>query len=226
MPQVDLNVVSRSFDNFSSIILNRVKTNKVVNPVQFTNDLRDFGDKFIAQEQKQVMNRKSKWLAETLVGLKNLNLAGRVYSYLIKFNKGNNKMIEEFAQNGLIIAKRLSDPLHIMARANDLKEIYKYTKPASDKHLRVLYDEKRALSDIVKDYEGARKRNVATTRDLRPVDSYEEKLAAIKVEIAEVLIKREDFTNAKIELKEALAMYEKIGEGPNSEKIRNILKNL
>ena len=226
MPRVEINVATKRFEDFSSIILNRVKSNKTVNPIQFTNDLREIGDKFIAQEQKPIMNKKSKWLAETLVGLKNLKLAGRVYSYLIKFNKGNNKMVEEFAQNGLIIAKRLSDPVHIMARANDLKEIYKYTKPASDKHLRVLYDEKRALSDIVKNYESAKKRNVAISIDLRQIECYEEKLAAIKVEIAEVLIKREDFSSAKIELKEALAMYEKIGEGPNSEKIQNILKTL
>ena len=42
----------------------------------------------------------------------------------------------------------------------------------------------------------------------------------------EALIKRNEKGAAKIELKEALQMYEKIGDGPNSEKARNLLKKL
>ena len=61
---------------------------------------------------------------------------------------------------------------------------------------------------------------------MKPVERYEEKLAAVKIEIAEALIKRNEIGAAKIELREALQMYEKIGEGPNSEKAENILKKL
>ena len=228
MPKVNMNtnIAKQKFETFSYNTLQRTKEKKVINPLVFSNQLREMGDYFVNKEQKEDLNKYSRRFAETLVSQKSLELAGRVYSFLIKFNKGNRKAVEEFATNALIIAKRLHDPVHIMARANDLKEIYKYTKPASDKHMKVLYDEKRALSDIIKNYSGAQKRNVSIAREMRPVESYEEKLAAIKVEIAEMLIKREDFPNAIIELKEALIMYKKFGEGPNTEKIKNILAKL
>jgi len=227
MPKINMNHAYQKFDAFSTYIVNSVKKEKVINPLQFSNELRNIGDIFVSNGQKEIMNKKSKWLAETLVSMKNLKLAGRIYSYLIKLNKGNNKMIEEFAQNGLIIAKRLSDPVHIMARANDLKEIYKYTKPGSEAHLKVLFDEKRALTDIVRNYDNAKKRNVAIVRDLKPIEDYEEKLAAIKIEIAEAFLNSgKNIFDAKNELKEALKIYEKIGEGPNCDKIRNLLKKL
>lgn len=228
MPRVELNtnIAKQKFETFSQNVILRTKEKKVINPLTFSNQLREMGDYFVNKEQKEDLNRYSKRFAETLVSEKCLELAGRVYSFLIKFNKGNKKYVEEFATNALIIAKRLHDPVHIMARANDLKEIYKYTQPFGDKHMKALFDEKRALNTIIKDYEGAKKRYVSLHTEMKPVERYEEKLAAIKVEIAEALIKREDTGAAKIELKEALEMYEKLGKGPNSEKAENILKNL
>lgn len=228
MPKVELNtnIAKQKFETFSQNVILRAKEKRAISPLTFSNQLREMGDYFVNKEQKEDLNKYSKRFAETLVSEKSLELAGRVYSFLIKFNKGNKKYIEEFATNALIIAKRLHDPVHIMARANDLKEIYKYTQFASDKHLRVLFDEKKALNTIVKDYDGAKKRYVSLYTEMKPVERYEEKLAAIKVEIAEALIERDEIGAAKIELKEALEMYEKLGAGPNSERAENLLKNL
>ena len=223
---MNTNIAKQKFETFSQNVILRTKEKRVVNPLTFSNQLREMGDYFVSNQQEENLNRYSKNLAETLVSQKSLELAGRVYSFLIKFNKGNKKYIEEFATNALIIAKRLHDPVHIMARANDLKEIYKYTQLGSDKHMRVLFDEKKALNTIIKDYEGAKKRYVSLYTEMKPVERYEEKLAAVKIEIAEALIKRNEIGAAKIELREALQMYEKIGEGPNSEKAENILKKL
>ena len=58
------------------------------------------------------------------------------------------KLIEEFATNALKIAKRLNDPVGIMARANDLREVYKVFPPKNDKFMSILYDEKHALNKI------------------------------------------------------------------------------
>ena len=223
---MNTNIAKQKFETFSQNVILRTKEKRVVNPLTFSNQLREIGDYFVSNQQEENLNRYSKNLAETLVSQKSLELAGRVYSFLIKFNKGNKKYIEEFATNALIIAKRLHDPVHIMARANDLKEIYKYTQLGSDKHMRVLFDEKKALNTIIKDYEGAKKRYVSLYTEMKPVERYEEKLAAVKIEIAEALIKRNEIGAAKIELRETLQMYEKIGEGPNSEKARNLLKKL
>ena len=228
MPKIDFNpnLAKQKFETFSYNTLQRTRENRVVNPLTFSNQLREIGDCFVDNEQKEEMNKCSKRLAETLVSQKCLQLAGRVYSFLIKFNKGNKKYVEEFATNALLIAKRMHDPVHIMARANDLKEIYKYTQLGSDKHMKVLFEEKRALNTIIKDYESAKKRYVSMYTEMKPVERYEEQLAAIKIEIAEALIKRGETGAAKIELKEALDMYKNIGEGPNSEKAENLLKKL
>ena len=47
-----------------------------------------------------------------------------------------------------------------------------------------------------------------------------------KIEIAEILIRRNEKGAAKIELKEALEIYERIGTGINSEKAENLLRKL
>ena len=133
-------LAKKSFETFSYNTIRSTKLAKPINPLLFSNQLREIGDIFVKENKKDWMNSLTKKLAETLVSLKNHQLAGRVYSYLIKFNKGNRELVEEYATNALIIAKRLHDPVHTMARANDLKEIYKYTQPNSDKHLSVLYD--------------------------------------------------------------------------------------
>ena len=228
MTKVKLQTTSarQRFESFAQNVIKTTQQNKGPNPLVFSNQLREIGDIFVNEHQQETMNKCSKKLAETLVSKKVLALAGRIYSFLIKFNQGNRAAVEEFATNALIIAKRMHDPVHIMARANDLKEIYKYTQHSSDKHLSVLFDEKRALSSIVKDYEGAKKRYVSANTKMKPVERYEEQLAAIKIEIAEILIRRNEKGAAKIELKEALEIYERIGSGINSEKAENLLRKL
>lgn len=223
---VQIAQAKKSFDALSYNTIRSTKLSKPINPLVFSNQLREIGDVFVKEDQKDRMNILTKKLAETLVSLKNLPIAGRIYSYLIKFNKGDRKLIEEYATNALIIAKRLHDPVHTMARANDLKEVYKFTQPHSDKHLSVLYDEKRALNTIVRNYESSKRRFVSINTEMKPVENYEEQLAGIKIEIAETLIKRGDNSAAKLELEGALEIYEKYGKGPNAEKAENLLKKI
>lgn len=218
--------LKHKFDKFSEHIIKSTKINKTINHTIFSERLAKFADSFEKSEQKDVLTKEAEKLAQKLVSLKNYNIAGKIYSFLIKFNKGNIEALEKLATNALIIAKRLHDPIHIMARANDLKEIYKITKPVSEKYISVLYDEKRALNKIVKEYEKVNKFRVSKNRELRPVQGYEAKLAAVKLEIAENILKIGEKHNAKMELQEALAIYEKIGKGKNSEKIEILLKNL
>ena len=123
-PAATANALQKQFGVFSEKAIRAVQRNQEINAYTFSNSLQKMGDSFVAVGQQEVMNKGAKRLAETLAGLKNDRLAGMVYSFLIKFNAGNEAAIEEFATNGLKIAKRLHDPIHIMARANDLKIIY------------------------------------------------------------------------------------------------------
>ena len=221
----NLSGAQRNFKNFEKQVILQAKQNKSVNPLDFSNKLRSLGDEFVSENKPESMNKNAQRLAETLVNLKDLKLAGRIYSYLIKFNFGNKKAVEEYATNALIIAKRLHDPVHIMARADDLKKVYRYSGADQDKLLKVLFDQKRALNSIVKDYTGAQKRYVSVSTKMKPVENYELMLASVKIEIAEVLIRKKDISAARVELNEALAIYEKFGSGPNTERIQQLLSS-
>ncbi len=211
----------KRLDDFSAIILKRISKNQNVNTDRFADELHIIGEKFETPEQKTLLTKGAKKLAEGLVGAKNGNLAGIVYSFLIKVNKGNNKVVEELATNALAIAKRVDDPIHVMARANDLKEVYKYTEPRSPRRIKIMYEEKRALVRIVNDYDKLLQRS-SSRRGMKPKEGYMQKLAAVKMEIGQALFEK-DNKLARQELQEAFDMYKILGEGKNSEKIQKLL---
>ncbi len=196
-----------------------------VNLTKFSCELNDIGDAFISRSEIECLNKHGKRFAESLVKLGDSNLAGIVYSLIIRLNPKQTQVIEQTATNALAIAKRFNDPIHIMARANDLKEIYKLCQPGSKKHLKTLQTEKRALVDICTNYEGVKKRYRSVRREMRPVKSYELKLAAIRFEIAEI-IQKENKHNAIEELLEAQKIMEKYGSGRLSKEIEKLLAQL
>ena len=220
--------ITERFNDFSSIITKHVRKNKEVGEAEFKYNIQEFGDQFVGANKLPKFNKMAQKLAENLVGLNNDRLAGIIYSTLIKLNRGADaKFVEDIATKALAIARRKHDIVHIAARANDLKEIYKLSEYGSDRHLKVLKEEKRALNDICSNYKSAKKRFETITRQMRPVEKYQEMLAAIRLEIAEVLIKRgEELPLAKDELLAAKAFYDNYPEGHNAKKITAILKKL
>lgn len=217
--------INKSLSSFSDRTVKALKRNFKINTSDFSEELTVLGINFEKQNQKPVLNKAAKKLAETIVSLGDNNLAGIVYSFLIKFNEGNAKLVEELATNALAIAKRQHDPVHIMARANDLKEIYKVVSPKSDKLLDVLYTEKRALKDIVTNYDNVQKRHNTITKKMKPVGVYEVKLASVKYDIGKLLVDK-DPNLAKSELQESMEIYEKYGVGPVYENAKSLLEKL
>lgn len=201
----------KSFQIMSDKILKGVKRNQSIPSGSFAYELKDLGDVFAERGQKSEMNKASKKLAETLVASKNSDLAGVIYSFLVKFNEDNPKVAEEFAVNGLAVAKRLKDDVHIVARCHDLRDIYKASDPKSDKLLKTMYEEKRALSNIVNDYSAAEKRYNTISRKMAPKSKYEFLLGSVKLEIGKFLLEKEPKT-AMIELKEARVIFEKLDD--------------
>ena len=201
----------KSFQIMSDKILKGVKRNQSIPSGSFAYELKDLGDVFAERGQKSEMNKASKKLAETLVASKNSDLAGVIYSFLVKFNEDNPKVAEEFAVNGLAVAKRLKDDVHIVARCHDLRDIYKASEPKSDKLLKTMYEEKRALSNIVNDYSAAEKRYNTISRKMAPKSKYEFLLGSVKIEIGKFLLEKEPKT-AMIELKEARVIFEKLDD--------------
>lgn len=213
----------KSFQIMSDKILKGVKRNQNIPSGSFAYELRDLGDVFAERGQKAEMNRASKKLAETLVSAKNGDLAGVIYSFLVKFNEDNPKAAEEFATNGLAVAKRLKDDVHIVARCHDLRDVYKTIDPKSDKLLKTMYEEKRALSNIVNDYSTAEKRYNTISRKMAPKSKYEFLLGSVKIEIGKFLLEKEPKT-AAIELKEARVIFEKLEDEKAIAKIDQLLE--
>lgn len=199
------------------ILTTKVKKSKDIKPNAFSCEIHDIGDSFINIGKKQVLNSKFAGFAEMLVGAGKENLAGIVYSFLIKVNQGKSDMIEHLATKALKIAKRQHDPVHIMARADDLRRVL---DPQKDKErvIRVLFDEKRALGDICSKYESVKKRYNSIAREMKPVEQYKLKLAAIKAEIAELLI-HENPNQAVVEIAEAKEIMNEFGKGSITKKL-------
>ena len=215
----------KSFQIFNEKILKGVKRNQEIPSGSVVYELKDLGDVFESCGQKAEMNKVSKKLAETLVAMKNNDLAGAVYSFLVKFNSDNPKVAEEFAINGLAVAKRLKDDVHIVARCIDLRDVYKSLDPASDKLLKVMYEEKRALNNIVNDYSGAQKRFNTISRKMAPKEKYDFLLGSVKLEIGKLLLKKEPQT-ALIELKEAKIIFEQLNDTKAIDKINSLIEKI
>ena len=208
-----------------NIVTNGIKQKQSIDDISFYAELHAIGDSFTRQNQLTEMNKSSKRFAELLVSLGNGKLAGIIYSFLIKLNYNNPELVEQLATNGLAIAKRFNDPVHKMARAENLVKIYEKTQFGQTKHIQMLYTEKRALVQICKDYDKANNKFQTITRKMKPFENYEKMLSAIKIKIAE-LIMNDKPKDAIRELKEAKEIISKYGTGANLKKINNLLNKL
>lgn len=224
-PQQIYNAPKKAFCELENKITRRIQRKETINTTEFSCQLHDIGESFARRNQLDSLNNQGRRLAEKLVGLGNNTLAGIVYSLLIKINPKGSPIIEQLATNALVIARRFHDPIHVMARCNNLKELYKITQPGSKKHLKILQEEKRALNEICKNYEKVQNRYCTQRREMRPVEAYERQLAAIKFEIAEIM-QQSNKKEAINELKSALEILEKHGEGTLTEKINALLSKL
>lgn len=215
----------QAFKTLESKVTKCTKNSEKIDYSSFYAALAEIGDTFERQNQIHVMNKNAKRLAETLVNLKNSNLAGIIYSFLIKINENNTKLVEEFALNGLAIAKRFNDPVHIMARCENLRRIYTVKQPDSEKLLKILYMEKRALTDICKKYESSKNRFQSISRKVKPIDNYAQMLGKIKIQIAK-MIKDKDSTSAIQELQDARNLLKSCTEKNYDNIITNLLNNI
>lgn len=224
-PRQIYRVPSKAFTAFEDRITKQIIKNKEINHTAFSCELHDLSESFLRKNELACLNKNAKRFAERLIGLGNNSLAGIVYSLLIRINPKNSPIVEQLATNALAIAKRFNDPVHIMARANDLKEIYKITQPGSKKHIKTLYEERRALTKICNEYEKVKLRYCTRKREMKPIESYELKLAAIKFELAE-FIALENPKEAIKELNSVLEIMSKFGDGNLTKRCQKLIAEL
>lgn len=211
----------KAFNNFQNKVISISKRKEKIDTKSFYAELAGIGDRFEKCSQREIMNKNSKRFAETLVNLGQGSLAGIIYSFLIKFNLNKPSLVEQFAYNGLAIAKRFNDPVHIMARCEDLNKIYSITDPQSTKRLHLLYDEKRALNKICKDYDSAKGRFMTISREMKPMEVYQRMLCHVKIRIARI----EKGTNPNQAIYE-LESARKIADELQSDKLIKIINSV
>lgn len=211
-----------AFDVFEKKVTKIVSNKGDVDANSFSGELKCFLNQYTDSKEINKMNNKFVKFAENLVSLGKDSLAGMIYSFLIKANSNNPELVERFAINGLAIAKRFNDPIHIMARCENLRRIYSVTEPQSEKLLTVLYEEKRALNQISKNYQKVQNRFQTVTSEMKPVEKYQIMLCAIKIQIAKI-IEKSNPKEAINELKEAKVL---LGKDKNGELLQEVEKLL
>lgn len=216
---------NQAFDSFEREVTRHIQRNEIIDTGSFYAKLNSIGENFVKENNVKKMTHGGKRLAERLVHLDNGNLAGIIYGVLIKMNKNNPDIVEPLAQNGLAIAKRFHDPVHIMARYEDLRRIYSVSSPKSEKLIKILYDEKRALSDICKNYNSAATRYHTINREMKPLENYKIMLCEVKVQLAKLLIVQNKPNDAKQELLSANEILSDVGKGRCYKEVQKLLRN-
>ena len=199
----------KAYGEFKQAVVTNINKSQQINCDSFYAEFKTFADAFGKRKKIQELNAISRSLIEFLVNKNQDHLASIAYSALIKMNENNPKAVEELALKALAIATRFNDPVHKMARANDLINIYSKSERGSDRHVKYLRIANRALMDICKNYDRTIKlRFRSISRDVKPLENYELLLCDTKLKIAKYTAENE-LSNAKYELEEAKKLYEK-----------------
>ena len=112
-----------------------------------------------------------------------------------------------------------------MARCEDLNKVLVQKDSKSPQRLKILFEEKRALSDICKNYEKMENRYKTITRKLKPIDVYENMLCNVKIRIAKYL--RDSNKNQALqELSEAHEIAVKLGKTDTIKAITRITNEI
>ena len=214
--------VLKAFRKLTKNVNHSIRQGKPVDQRSLFASMMSLGDRFELQGQHHLMNTKSANFAEALVSKKQYNLASIIYGILIKNNGGNPFLLEYFGQKALAAAKKTKDPIHIMARADDLNRLYRVTEYGSKKHFKVLVDEEKALKTIISDYDLAVDNYRTISREPLPIEHYEFMLCGIKMEIAKIKMNSNPIF-AINELKDAQIMMRKYGYGTITRRIKSLL---
>lgn len=173
--------------------------NKALQPGEFARDLFIAGEKCKTPEKESLLNNCLTALADKMIDTKQNDLAGIIYSFLIKFNKDNMIVLKQLIPKALEVAKMQKDSIHVAARAGELCQIYKTYDIHGANYLACLNLRKKALTDICSNYDTVGERFRTISRQKNDKDTYLELLIKTKYDIANEIIVT-DKQNARNEL--------------------------
>lgn len=197
------------YKDFYGKITRSIKKNTTISKDEFCGKYYYLSRIYEKENQTDKFTRLSKGLMELLVS-KNLDdMAGIVCSLLIKLNSNNPNVAEDLALRGIAIARRKHDPVHIASKACSLNEILRKKEPGSERHVKYLRIENKALKDVCRNYEGdASSRFCTVSSKLASLRNYEIKLCNVKIDIATHTLLA-DYNAALYEYEQAMLLYKK-----------------
>ena len=131
-----------------------------------------------------------------------------------------------FAIKGYEIAKANGDPIHMMARLNDLRKTY-YRRPEKlYQYIQVLYKKKNSLKELTRNYDNAVNSYQSVTRQSCKQRDYEQMLAHVSNRKSVKLQKEKRPHDAKSKLLSAREIFEQRGNTKNVEYINMLLLKL
>jgi len=173
-------LLSCAFDKFSTKM--RFSRKKIL-PADFAQEFIDFRHRFFSVQNCDEFCAESDRLASDFIQSENLDYAGIIYSTVCKILMNCPCKLEYFAQMGYKVAEAKGDYVHMMARLNDLRKIYKDRPDKRFKYLQILYKQENCLKELTRRYDTAVKTYSSVQRKPAPKSDYEIMLAYVQTEI-------------------------------------------
>ena len=203
------------FRKFSKFIFSNQEK---ITPNFFATELRSIKNDYMLANERQLFCQRADRLAEQLESVQNRNFAGIVYSLLAKITEPFPKELEYYAYKGYKAAQRNNDPIHMLARLNDIRRLI-YCQPARlHDYVNILFEQERCLKTITSSYDKVVGQFHTISRPQAPRKDYETMLAYIQTELSKLIWKKEPDLALK-KLKSAQDIFRRTGEKGNREYI-------
>ncbi len=209
-------------ERFSNLVLN---TQNQMSTQNFSEEFGKIQRQYLIEKQKDLFCSEADRFADKLIEYENNDFAGIIMSALCKLTQFFPEKQEPFAIKGYEIAKANGDPIHMMARLNDLRKIY-YRRPEKlYQYIQVLYKQEKCLKELTRNYDNAVNSYQSVTRQAAKQRDYEQMLAHVQTEIGKIT-KRKHPHDAKSKLLSAREIFEQRGNTKNVEYINMLLAEI
>ncbi len=130
-----------TIENFS-IFLKRKRKEKLVLKLLLMN-LEKYANIILPPDKSDTFCLEADILASKMIEENNIDFAGIILSSLCKITQFIPEQLENFALKGLHVARINKDPIHIMARLNDLRKLYFRRPEKLYEYVQVLYQQEK-----------------------------------------------------------------------------------
>ena len=196
-----------------------------ISPRIFAEEFGKIERQYLIEKQKDLFCSEADRFAGQLAEHENNDFAGIIMSALCKLTQLFPEKQEPFAIKGYKIAKANGDPIHMMARLNDLRKIYYRRSEKLYQYIQVLYKQEKCLKELTKNYANAIKSYKSVTRQAAKQRDYEQMLAHVQTEIGKIT-KRKHSHDARAKLLSAREIFKQHGNTKNVKYINMLLSEI